>query len=179
MGCHSSSAPAPVQPVTQPVATTAAPAPKPVAPPRALVCAGVKSDDSNSVSDTDPFYMLMQSKLGGWVTCSGKKLSKTDEEIDVTFPQGGKLTYSFFPSSDSSAVEAVVNAGSSVTRDDVINVLKQDNPTDGCGIDWSQLSAGGPSATGDFKTSGTTCTMDLHVKMDKGSVVGFGFDVAA
>jgi hypothetical protein len=46
-------------------------------------------------------------------------------------------------------------------------------------VKWSRLSAGGPNATGDFKTSGTTCTVDVHVKMLKGSVVGFGFSQAA
>jgi hypothetical protein len=124
-------------------------------------------------------YVLMNSKLGGWSSCTSKVLSKTDDQQVVTFVGGATLTVSSYPSSDAAAQEAVLPAGTAITRDDVIKAFKQDQPPDGCGVDWSQLSKGGANATGDFKTSGTTCTMDFHVKMLKGSVVGFGYDVAA
>lgn len=123
--------------------------------------------------------MLMNSKLGGWSSCTSKVLSKTDDQQVVTFVGGATLTVSSYPSSDAAAQEAVLPAGTTITRDDVIKAFKQDQPPDGCGVDWSQLSKGGPNATGDFKVSGTTCTTDLHIKMLKGGVVGFGFDVAA
>jgi len=121
----------------------------------------------------------MNSKLGGWSSCTSKILSKTDDEQMVTFAGGSTLTVSSYPSSDAAAQEAVVTGSTAITREDVIKAFKQDQPPDGCGVDWSQLSAGGPNATGDFKVSGTTCTTDLHIKMQNGKVVGFGFDVAA
>jgi len=121
----------------------------------------------------------MNSKLGGWSSCKNKILSKTDDEQLVTFVGGATLTLSSYPSADSSAQEAVLPTGTSITPQDVIKAFQTDQPPDGCGVDWSQLSAGGPGATGDFKVSGTTCSLDLHIKLLKGSVVGFGFGVAA
>jgi len=120
----------------------------------------------------------MNGKLGGWSSCIEKKLDKTDDETTVTFVGGATLTVSLFPSSDAAAQEAVLPAGTSITREDAVKAL-EDEVTDGCGVKWSKLNTGGPNATGDFKTSGTTCTVDVHVKMLKGSVVGFGFSQAA
>jgi hypothetical protein len=95
----------------------------------------------------------------------------------VTFVGGATLTFTAYPSSDSAAQEGVLPAGTSITREDVIKAFQE--PSDDCGVDYSPLSAGGPNATGDFKVSATTCTQDLHIKMQNGKVVGFGFVVAA
>ncbi len=97
-------------------------------------------------------------------------MNKTDEEQLVTFGDGSTLTVDSYPSSDAAAQEAVVKTASAITRDEVVKALRHDQPPDGCGIDWSQLSKGGANATGDFKVSGTTCTTDLHIKMLNGSV---------
>jgi hypothetical protein len=175
-GCHSSSStPAPVVQVA-----VAAPQPAPVAPvaPQKLVCTGFSKDDAQGADfiESQPTFTLMQSKLGGWTSCSNKKSNGTDEVTTITFPHGGILTIGSYPSSDASSQEAVLDAGSSLTRDDAINALKQDGPADGCGVDWKKLSSG---TNGDLKASGTSCTLDVHVKVVNGSVVGFGFGVAA
>jgi hypothetical protein len=151
----------------------------PLATPKKLVCTGKSHETQGADVEESALYVLMNSKLGGWSSCASKVLSKTDDQQVVTFVGGAMLTVSSYPSSDAAAQEAVLPAGTAITRDDVIKAFKQDQPPDGCGVDWSKLSAGGPNATGDFKVSGTTCTTDLHIKMLKGGVVGFGFDVAA
>lgn len=120
----------------------------------------------------------MNGKLGGWSSCVEKKLNKTDDQTTVTFLGGATLTVFLYPSSDAAAQEAALPAGSSITREDAIKALK-DEVTDGCGVNWSKLNAGGPDASGDYKASGTSCTVDVHVKMLKGSVVGFGFSQAS
>jgi len=119
-------------------------------------------------------YPLMDGKLGGWSRC----VTKTGE-TDVTFADGATLAVFSDAASDSGGREAVLPPGTSITREDVIKAIKDDLPGDGCGVEWSQLSAGGPGATGDYKVSGTTCSVDLHVRMLNGSVIGFGFIMAA
>lgn len=175
-GCHSST-PSPA-PAAQ--TTVAAPAPAPVAAPPAapkeLACTGSTSGDDAAFVQTSTLYPLMNSKLGGWSSCVEKKLSKTDDQTTVTFVGGATLTVSLYPSSDAAAQEAVLPAGTSITRDDAIKALK-DEVTDGCGVNWSKLSAG--AADADYKASGTSCTVDVHVKVLKGSVVGFGFSQAS
>jgi len=180
LGCQSATttAPQPAQPVAV-AAAQPAPVAAPPATPKKLVCTGKSHDTQGADIEDSALYVLMNSKLGGWSSCTSKILSKTDEQQVVTFVGGATLTVSSYPSSDAAAQEAVLPAGTTITRDDVIKAFKQDQPPDGCGIDWSQLSKGGPNATGDFKVSGTTCTTDLHIKMVNGSVVGFGYDVAA
>jgi hypothetical protein len=178
-GCHSSSStPAPA---AQVAVAAPQPAPAPPAAPKKLVCTGKFHDTSGGADfvEQSALYVLMNSKLGGWSSCTGKILSKTDDEQLVTFAGGSTLTLSSYPSSDASAQEAVLTGATAITREDVIKAFKQDQPADGCGVDWSQLTAGGPAATGDFKVSGTTCTTDLHIKMQNGKVVGFGFSFAA
>jgi hypothetical protein len=176
-GCHSAPSTATPQPAKPVVAATAAPV---ITPPTPLVCKGFSKDDAQGAGFVEggALFVLMQSKLGGWTSCQNKKISKTDEVTTVTFPHGGILTISQYPSSDATTEEAVLDAGSGLTRDDVIKALKQDNPADGCGVTWTKLSAGGAAATGDFKDSGTTCSLDVHIKMANGSIVGFGFGIA-
>ena len=182
VGCHSSSTPvssAPVKTasVVQPVAQIAQPAPVTIPPaaPKKLVCKGKSVDGMPSADfvQMSPLYPLMDSKLGGWSSCVTK-----DEETDVTFVGGATLSVFSSAASDSGGREAVLPAGTSITREDVLKALKADVP-DGCGVAWSKLSAGGPGATGDYKVSGTICSVDIHVKMLRGSVVGFGFIMAA
>jgi len=181
-GCHSSNPTTPA-PAAQSAAVAPQPAPAPVVvpqpAPKELVCTGHTNGDDAAFVETSTLYPLMNGKLGGWSSCVEKKLSKTDDETTVTFVGGATLTVSLFPSSDAGAQEAVLPAGTSITREDAIKALKGELPDDGCGVKWSKLSAGGPNATGDYKASGTSCTVDLHVKMMKGSVVGFGFGMAA
>ena len=183
LGCHSktTTAPQPSQPAVAAAALQPVPVAAPPATPKKLVCTGKFHDTSGGADfvEQTALYVLMNSKLGGWSSCTSKILSKTDDEQMVTFAGGSTLTVSSYPSSDAAAQEAVVTGSTAITREDVIKAFKQDQPPDGCGVDWSQLSAGGPNATGDFKVSGTTCTTDLHIKMQNGKVVGFGFDVAA
>jgi hypothetical protein len=178
MGCHSATTFAASQPAKPAPAAAPQPAPVAVAPPTKLVCTGFSKDDAQGADfvESSPLFVLMQSKLGGWTSCKNKHTSKTDEVTTITFPHGGILTISSFPSSDAASQEAVLGAGSSLTRSDAIDALKQNSPPDGCGIDWTKLTAG---ANGDLTASATTCTMDVHVKVVNGSVVGFGFSVAA
>lgn len=144
------------------------------------MCTGKIHDTvSSDFVEGSALYVLMNSKLGGWTSCTGKTLNKTDDQQVVTFAGGATLTLSSYPSSDAAEQQAVLPAGTAMTRDDVIKALKQDQPPDGCGVDWAKLSAGGANATGEFKASGTTCTLELHIKMQNGSVVAFGFAVAA
>jgi len=181
-GCHSSTVPAPAASTPQPAAPVAQPAPVAAAPAPAkkLVCTGKANDEPMEADiETGALYVLMTSKLGGWTSCTKKKLSKTDDQAVITFAGGATLTVSEYPSSDAAEQQAALPAGTAIMRADVIKALQQDQPPDGCGVDWSKLGAGGPNATGDFKVSGTTCTLDVHVKMLNGSVVGFGFSVAA
>src|ERR1700761_2357598 len=119
-GCHSSSSnPAPA---AQTAAVTPQPAPvaAPPAAPKKLVCTGKLNNDAQGadvVSDSS-LFALMNSKLGGWTTCSGKTLNKTDDKVVVTFAGGATLTVSSYPSSDASEQQAVLPAGTSITRDD-------------------------------------------------------------
>jgi len=149
------------------------------AAPKKLVCTGKAHETQGADIEESALYKLMTGKLGGWSSCTSKILNKTDDEQLVTFADGSTLTVDSYPSSDAAAQEAVLKTATAISREEVIKALKQDQPPDSCGLEWSKLSAGGPNATGDFKISGTTCTTDLHIKMLKGSVVGFGFDVAA
>jgi len=158
-GCHSST------PTPAPAAQSAAAAPQPApvaappATPKELACTGSTNGDDAAFVE--------------------KKLSKTDDQTTVTFVGGATLTVSLYPSSDASAQEAVLPAGTSITREDAIKALKGELPDDSCGVNWSKVSEGGAGATGDYKASGTTCTVDVHVKMLNGSVVGFGFGQAS
>jgi hypothetical protein len=121
----------------------------------------------------------MQQGLGGWRSCHKKSLGGEDEETTVTFLAGGVLVVTMAPSSDGTLEEAVIAPGSSISRVSVIKVMQTIVGGDGCGVPWSKLSAGGPMATGNFRVEGTTCTFDVHIKMEHGSVVGFGFESAA
>ena len=178
-GCHSST------PTPAPAAQSAAAAPQPApvaappATPKELACTGSTNGDDAAFVQTSTLYPLMNGKLGGWSSCVEKKLSKTDDQTTVTFVGGATLTVSLYPSSDASAQEAVLPAGTSITREDAIKALKGELPDDSCGVNWSKVSEGGAGATGDYKASGTTCTVDVHVKMLNGSVVGFGFGQAS
>ena len=181
-GCHSSTTTQAPAPAAQTAAVAPQPAPAPVvapAAPKKLVCTGKAHETQGADIEESALYKLMTGKLGGWSSCTSKILNKTDDEQLVTFADGSTLTVDSYPSSDAAAQEAVLKTATAISREEVIKALKQDQPPDSCGLDWSKLSAGGPNATGDFKISGTTCTTDLHIKMLKGSVVGFGFDVAA
>ena len=181
-GCHSSK----LTPASAAQIAAVAPQPAPVPPPppaapKKLVCTGKLHDESGGTDYIEnlPIYVLMNTKLGGWTSCVNKKLEYEDDRETVTFADGAKLTVSQYPTSDAGAEEAVLPPGTSITREDAIKALQGDAPPDFCGVSWSKLRAGGPHATGDFGASGTTCDLDVHVKMLNGSVVGFGFSVAA